>query len=1034
MKLKPTIANPRFRSLLPAKPRNYSFVIPGDEGGDLDLLTADDFRKRKTIPRGAGGSGKSGGGGSSTPTEDPDSLQSVAFVSLLEMLCEGTIQGIVPGETGAQTDNVYLDGVPLTSLGVPNFDGYTIGWTLGSQDQGVLPGFGSVYSTQSLGTQIRQATPVQAAINNMEANAVVMTVAVDQLYTVDTGTGDIHGTSVDVVLEYLPSGTSNWVTAADMTITGKTRSRYQRSVRINLTGTGPWLVRARRTTADSASTYLANNTFLDAVETVVDQQLSYPNSALVGLHIDARQFSSIPTPTFLIDGLLIRVPNNYDPVSRIYSGSWNGGFKLAYSNNPAWCLYDMLTETRYGLGNYLQNAQIDKTALYQIGQYCDEMIPDGFGGLEPRFTCNLVINTAKEAYQVIQDMLSIFRGMSYWAEGNIMITQDAPRTPGPTFTKANVVDGKFTYQGTALKDRHSVALVNWNDPAQQYQQNTEYVENTTALARFGVKTMQLMAVGCTSRGQAHRVGQWALISELSDTDQVTFTAGMEGASLTPGTICSVADPTRSIKRIGGRIVKADANTVTLDAPVVLDAGQTYSLTYYDGTGAQYTAAVANTVNTTQVLQFLSPVANIPQSPFIWELTGSNLVPQTFRVLSVKESSRNKFDVTAVTYNASKYNAIDYNTQLILPPIGYGNTIAATVPTAWSLTETTFLTAPGTVGEKLLMTWSGNTTRYMIQWRVNGGLWTSDTVRSPGYEIDGVTKGDIYDFRVYGISSDGSLSASLDETYTVRGISSPPGACANLTAGGDFRAVNLAWSAPGDLDLDYFQVAMSTTNNLATAGIVGDKIGSTNWQVGGLTTSVTYYFWVRAVDTSGNVGPWNSNVGTAGTPTIVSVIEMAIIGTAQIADASITTAKIADANITSAKIGTAQIVSAHIANAQITTAHIGVAQIDTLRIGGNAVTTMASWGGLSTNGDATSYWNFSYGGSGGTILLLVSGSFSSDIQGTMSAVLNGAQASISGALVTTTGTAYVPPFTGTATVSVAAKYMSGGLVTVFEAKR
>lgn len=986
-------------------------------------------------PRGAGG-GKDAGGAATTPTEDPDSLQSVAFVSVLDLLCEGEIQGLVkggfnPSVAGVESDSIFLNNVPVTSSGVPNFKGYTVAWVPGTQSQGVVPGFGSVYSTVTLGSEVKAGVPIQAAVDNPEANAVVVTASVASLYSVNTSTGDVHGSSVDLIFEYQPSGQITWTQGAEMTITGKTRSKYQRSVRFDLTGNGPWIVRCRRTTPDSTKSSLVDNTYFDTVEAVVDQRLRYPNSALVGLNIDARQFSSVPSRSYLIDGLIIRVPNNYDPEFRTYDGAWNGGFKLAFSNNPAWCFYDLVSSTRYGLGNYLGDATVDKTALYQIGQYCDEMVPDGFGGQEPRFTCNMVISNPKEAYQCIQDMISIFRGMTYWAAGNILVTQDAPRTPVKKFSRANVVGGKFTYQGTALKDRHSVALVRWNDPAQQYQQNTEYVENADALARFGVKVTEIMAVGCTSRGQAHRLGQWALLSELADTDQVTFQAGMDAAMLTPGEVIYVADPVRSSKRIGGRVLKGDLNTVTLDAPVVLDAGQTYSLLYYDGNGDSHTAQVLNTGNTTALLTFTAPASSAPEPGFMWVLTGSNLVPQTFRVLNVKESEKNVFDVTAVTYNATKYSAIDFNTKLQMPPIGYGDALGAALPNFWSLTETTFLAAPGVIGSKIIMSWSGNTTHFMIQWRVNGGIWMSDTTRTPGYEIDGVTKGDVYDFKIYGIASDGALSASLDETYTINGSSAPPGAPTSLTAIADFRAARLFWAAPGDLDLDYFQVAWSGSNNLAASAIIGDKVGSTQWTVDGLTPTVPFYFWVRAVDTSGNVGPWNSNIGTVCVPLQGGTldIENLSVTNAKIANAAIGTAQIQNAAITTALIANAQIVAAHIANAQIQTAHIGVAQIDTLRIGANQVSTMVTAQG---GGGAS----FGYTASGGQVFISATGILGTT--GSAALMINGgvvtSASNSSGGSLTTTMT-WSGGLNGFCNI-VTNNWFSTGLVTltVFEAKR
>lgn len=1003
------------------------------------LLGTIPHRARKVIsripPAGAGG-GKSGGSGGSAPTEDPDSLQSVAFVTLLDLLGEGEIQGIVPGPTGAITDNVYLQNIPITESGFANFQGYTLASTNGTQDQAVIPGFGSVFATAALGTEVRETLAVESEISNVEANAVIMTASVSSLYNIDTSSGDIHGSSVEVVFEYLPTGMSTWIPAIDMTITGKTRSKYERSSRFELTGTGPWVVRMRRITADSTTSNLVNNTFLDAVTTVVDRQLAYPNSALVGLSIDARQFSSVPTRSYLVDGLIIRVPDNYDPDTRIYDGVWDGSFKLAYSNNPAWCLYDLITSTRYGLGNWIGNALPDKAALYEIGQYCDELVPDGFGGTEPRFVLNTVINTAKEAYQVIQDLLSVFRGMSYWASGNIFITQDAPRTPGRLFSRANVVGGKFHYEGTDIKDRYSVALVQWNDPSQLYTQNTEYVQDPEAIQRFGIKPTTIMAVGTTSRGQAHRLGQWTLVTQKSDTDQLTFTTGLDALDLTPGEIIYVADPKRSTKRIGGRILNADVNTITLDAPVVLDAGQTYEIIYYDGTGTQFTAPVENTANTTAILTFVTPVENIPQPSFMWILTSSDLVPQTFRVLNVVESARNTYDVTAVTYNASKYAAIDFNTKLQVPPTGYGGGIGAVTPNAWSLTETTFIIAPGTIGSKIIMSWSGNTTHYMIQWRVNGGIWISDTTRTPGYELDGVTKGDVYDFRVYGISSDGSLSASLEETYTIAGISAPPGACTSLTAVADFKAADLNWAAPGDLDLDYFQVGYSLSNDISTAAIIGDLIGSTSWQVGGLTSTVTYYFWVRAVDTSGNVGPWNSNVGTVCVPLQAGTLDLAAL--------SVTNAKIGTEAVGTSNIQNAAITTALIGVAQIVTAHIGTAQVDTLQITGNAVTTQASWSMSSTD-------EVTYSSTGGNLAIFFTGVAGYFVGGDGPGAQGGSvrlyvNGTYSGATegygpVTITSMALVNPGAGTVTLQVTspeADLNDSGLqpvqLVVFEAKR
>src|SRR6266571_886658 len=400
-------------------------------------MTALEKLNNRPAPQGAGGGGgKSGGGSGHTPTEAADSLQSVAFVAVLDTLCEGEIQGLVNG-----MQSIFLNGVPLLQQdGVTaNFSGATVGWTNGTQTQHYIPGFGGVEATVTLGTQVKNGLPITTAISNVAANACVVTLAVGGLSSTNVSTGDVTGSSVEMVVDYQPTN-SGWIRAIDAVVTGKTRSRYERSYRFPLTGTGPWNVRVSRVTADSSSSLLVNDTYVDAVTSIVDQQLRYPNTALVGMQIDARQFGSIPTRTSLIQGMKIRIPSNYDPVARTYTGIWDGSFYVAYSNNPAWCLYDLLTSTRYGLGNYINTAQIDTVGLYEIGQYCDEMVPDGFGGQEPRFQINACLNTAKDAYDMIQDICSVFRGMTYWSVGTVLITADFPQSPTAIFTPANVVN------------------------------------------------------------------------------------------------------------------------------------------------------------------------------------------------------------------------------------------------------------------------------------------------------------------------------------------------------------------------------------------------------------------------------------------------------------------------------------------------------------------------------------------------------------------------------------------------------------------
>jgi predicted phage tail protein len=922
-------------------------------------------------PGGAGGM-SGGGGGSSAPS---NSLSSISYASFLDLLCEGEIQGLVNG-----VQSIFLDGVPLQEgNGTNNFVGTTVGWVNGTQAQPYIPGFASVQATATVNTEVYNSVPVTSQIDNPEATSVIITLAVAGLSSTSASSGDVSGTSVQMTVSYQPTN-SAYIQALDVTFNGYTDTEYQQSYQFALTGTGPWTVMVERITPDSDNDDLVNPTYVAAVTSVVDTKLSYPNSALVGFQIDARQFSAIPERAYLIQGLLIQVPNNYNPLDNTYTGIWDGGFQLAYSNNPAWCLNDLLTSDRYGLGLYINTADIDTTSLYEIGQYCDEMVPDGFGGQEPRFSLNTCITTAKGAYDLVQDLCSAFRGMTYWGAGTILTTQDAPwQGPMPLFSPANVLNGQFTYSGSMRKDRHTVAYVTYNEPAQQYMQATEYVENPAGITRYGVRAVNIMAVGCTSRGQAYRLGMWQLLSEQYDTDQLQFSAGMDAAQLTPGTIIQIADPVRAGERMGGRIVAGTTTGIVLDAPVTLDAGQTYTLYYMDSTGAQQTVGVVNTAETTNELQFTTTAPTAPNPSFMWGLSGSNLNTQLFRVINVQESARNQFDVLAVTYNESKFDAIDFDTVLQIPPISLTLSLVALQPSLWSITPTSYLIAPGVIGQKLLMSWSGNSAQYLFQWRVNGGPWQSTTLTTPSNVITGVTAGDVYDFQVYGLSSTNQDSQPLIETFTVPVLGTPPNAPTDLTATPSLLSVVLNWAAPTNLDLDYFQVFMATVNNLENAVLVASNVGSTTWTVDALVSGDTYYFWVNAVNTSGIVGPYNSDIGTAATvlyvqpgnfdintilydiansqeitgamiadETITSQniaaqavatanIQNAAVATAQIQDGAVTATQIANASITTACIADAAITTALIANAAITTALIANAAIGTAQIEYEAVT-------------------------------------------------------------------------------------------------
>jgi len=497
--------------------------------------------------RGSGGGGKGGGGGGRVAVESPDSLRSKAFARVLDLISEGEIVGLVDG-----AKSIYLDETPLQNEdGSYNFQGVELVTRTGTQSQSYVPGFPAVENETGVGVEVKASASVTRQISNPEIDAIRVRVSIPQLTEQNISNGDLLGASVEYAIDVQSNG-GGFVTYLTDTVSGKTTSKYERSYRVELTGSAPWDIRVRRITPDSTKAALQNKTFWESYTEIIDAKLRYPNSALVGIKIDSSQFNNVPRRAYDVKLLKVRVPTNYDPVNRTYTGIWNGSFKVEWTDNPAWCFYDLLTNDRYGLGGLIDQTQVDKWALYSVARYCDELVPDGFGGTEPRFTCNIYIQSRAEAYRVIQDMASIFRGMVYWQSGAVTVSQDAPADPVYLFTPANVVGGNFVYSGSSAKARHTVALVSWNDPEDFYRQKVEYVEDAAGIARYGIIQTNITAIGCSSRGQANRVGRWLLYSEQSEAEVVVFKTGMEGAVARPGQIIQVADPVRGGARRGGR--------------------------------------------------------------------------------------------------------------------------------------------------------------------------------------------------------------------------------------------------------------------------------------------------------------------------------------------------------------------------------------------------------------------------------------------------------------------------------------------------
>ena len=744
--------------------------------------------------RGSGGGGKGGGGGSArAAVEAPDSLRSRQYARVLDLVSEGESDGLVNG-----LQSVYLDDTPVQNAdGSFNFTGVTLETRQGTQSQSYIPGFGGVEAEQAVAVEVTAAAPVVRSISNPNANALRVTVSVPQLTSQNIENGDLSGTSVALAIDLQTAG-GGYVEQLQDTISGKTTSRYQRAYRIGLTGSGPWDLRVRRITADSTVAALANATYWDSYTEVIDAKLRYPNSALIALSIDAERFAAIPRRGYEMRGLHVRIPSNYNPTTRAYAGVWDGSFTTAWTNNPAWCFYDLLTSTRYGLGSFINADQVDKWSLYQIAQYCDELVPSGFGGTEPRFTCNLYLQTRAEAFSVISSFASIFCGMVYWGAGAIISMQDAPADPVALYTPANIVGGQFGYSGSSVKTRHTVALVSWNDPADRYKQKIEYVEDAEGIAIYGIVQTEVVALGCSSRGQAHRYGRRILYTERMETETVTFRSGLDGLAVSPGEIIQTADPVRAGVRMGGRLLAATADFLTLDAPVTIAVGASYTLWAVLPDGTVESRLVTTGVGTTETLSVSPMFGTAPQAMSIWVLAASNLAPETWRVISISEVDNTHAEVAALKYSPGKYSEIEQNIMLeSLPVSSLG--MAQLAPSDLIISESLYLVTPVVVGSRVTVSWLGAAQYYELQYRLNGENWHVVSTQASSIDIQPAEVGK-YEFILRAINAIGRRSLPVSAAKVIYGLTNPPGNVSSFNLAAIGGLAHLTFDAAADLDV------------------------------------------------------------------------------------------------------------------------------------------------------------------------------------------------------------------------------------------
>ncbi|EQA0042657.1 host specificity protein J [Shigella sonnei] len=591
-----------------------------------------------------------------TPREAKDNLKSTQLLSVIDAISEGPVEGPVDG-----LKSVLLNSTPvLDSEGNTNISGVTVVFRAGEQEQTPPEGFESSGSETVLGTEVKYDTPITRTITSANIDRLRFTFGVQALVET-TSKGDRNPSEVRLLVQIQRNG--GWVTEKDITIKGKTTSQYLASVVVGNLPPRPFNIRMRRMTPDSTTDQLQNKTLWSSYTEIIDVKQCYPNTALVGVQVDSEQFGSQQVSrNYHLRGRILQVPSSYNPQTRQYSGIWDGTFKPAYSNNMAWCLWDMLTHPRYGMGKRLGAADVDKWALYVIGQHCDQSVPDGFGGTEPRITCNAYLTTQRKAWDVLSDFCSAMRCMPVWNGQTLTFVQDRPSDKVWTYNRSNVVmpdDGApFRYSFSALKDRHNAVEVNWIDPNNGWETATELVEDTQAIARYGRNVTKMDAFGCTSRGQAHRAGLWLIKTELLETQTVDFSVGAEGLRHVPGDVIEICDDDYAGIRTGGRVlaVNSQTRTLTLDREITLPSSGTTLISLVDGQGSPVSVEVQSVTDGVKV-----KVSRVPDGVAeysVWGLKLPTLRQRLFRCVSIRENDDGTYAITAVQHVPEKEAIVD----------------------------------------------------------------------------------------------------------------------------------------------------------------------------------------------------------------------------------------------------------------------------------------------------------------------------------------------------------------------------------------
>ena len=754
------------------------------------------------VIRGAGGGGGKGGGSKTrTPKEDPDSLQSVQFASVLDVISEGEIDGIEGGAKG-----ILLDGTPVQAAnGSDNFTGYTVVTRNGTQSQSYIPNLAGSESEKGVGVAVTNGSPVTRTVTNSEVDRVRVTIQVPALQNIETD-GDIRGTSVSISIQVQYNG-GGYTTAVTNTISGKTTDSYQRDYMVTLTGAFPVDIRVVRNTADSSSNRLSNSTNWFSYTEIVDEKLRYPNTALSFLKFDSRQFRNIPARKYLVRGIKVKIPHNgtVDTTAHLgritYSGLFNGTLGAAtWTNDPAWLLYALLTDTRWGAG--IPESSLDVFDFYNVSQYCNALVPDGNGGQEPRFSCNMVINTRKEVYAAIQELTSLFRGIAYYGAGSLVLNQDKPTDSLYQIGPSNVVNGDFVYSGTSLKARHTCATVAYQSYENLGEVQFEYVELADQVAKYGVINKEVRALGCYSQGQAHRLGKWLLLTEANLTQTVSFGISMDsGLVLRPGVVIDIADPVKAGTRRSGRISSATTTQITIDSTtdLAVNLGNSPTISVMMPTGLVETRNIGSIAN--DVITVSSAFSEAPNVASVYLIQTNDVQSNQFRVISVVEGGDGTYGITAVEYNESIYAAVEQSLNLTQRPI---SNLSATPDAVTAIKGSEYLYQRGQgvfVGfDVSFIPPKQRVNQFQISYRIDSDNFQQIDTNSPNASLLALRPGTL-EVRVQAFNFLGKGSQISTATFNILGKTALPGNVQNLSIEAiSANTARLKWDQTVDLDV------------------------------------------------------------------------------------------------------------------------------------------------------------------------------------------------------------------------------------------